>query len=391
MNHHTDFVLHPIVRVRLIDASPRETALVRRQLGPLEAEVRGEADIRIRFVDKMRLDSPLRYLGDAEFAYDENAFFVLRGKHKSRVMVQMPMDEIGGPLEIVCCRGVAAIPYLIALINLTALAKGYLPLHASAIRYQQRDILITGWAKGGKTETVLGYANQGASYIGDEWIYLSGDGQEMVGIPEPIRLWDWHLRGLPRLRQRLTRKEKMRLEALRVISAVVRTAGRGSSLMRRVGGILHRQRYVQVPPGRLFRDACCERGRPDALFFVVSWDSEEYTVRPIEIEQVVSRMRFSLLDELADVMACYLRYRFAFPDRGCPLLDMLPELLDRRLAEVLHDIPSYLALHPYPVSPQAMFDATESFALQSRRAPCVAARLEPAAAAEDSCDQKVRI
>lgn len=378
MDHYTDFLLNPVVRVRLINASPREKALVRRQLGPIEAEVRGEADIRIRFVDSLPVDSPLRYLGDAEFAYNDESFFVLRGKHKSRVMVQLPVDAIGGALEIVCCRGVSAVPYLIALINLTALAKGFLPLHASAIRYQKRDILVTGWAKGGKTETVLGYANQGASYIGDEWIYLSGDGQGMLGIPEPIRLWDWHLQGLPRLRQRLSRNERLRLRSLAAVTAAANFAGRGSAVMRRIAGVLQRQRYVQVSPVRLFGDARCERGRPDVLLFVVSGASDEYSVRPIDAEQVAAQMQFSLLDELSDVTSCYIRYRFAFPDRNCPLLDALPELLKQRLSEALHGIPAHLVLHPYPVCPQAMFTTTRNAVLQEQKAPSVTDRTESA-------------
>lgn len=346
--------------------------MVRRQLGPLDSPVRGEADICIRFVDALPTDLPLRYLGDAEFAYSDEAFFVLRGKHKSQVMVQLPVDAIGGPLEIVCCRGVTAIPYLIGLINLTALAKGFLPLHASAIRYEQRDILVTGWAKGGKTESVLGFIDRGASYIGDEWIYLRRDSQEMVGIPEPIRLWDWHLRGLPRLRRRLTRRERLRLDALRAATAVASFAGQRSALMRRLAAVLHRQRYVQVSPVRLFGDARCEQGRPDVLFLVVSQSSRDYAVRPIGSDQVASQMLFSLLDELSDVMACYLRYRFAFPHRSCQLLDDLPELLKQRLNEVLHGIPAHLVLHPYPVCPRAMFDVMEDFATRVHSEPPVA-------------------
>jgi len=55
------------------------------------------------------------------------------------------------------------VPHLLAVINLTALAKGVLPLHASAFTYRGLGVLATGWAKGGKTETLLEFAWLGAT------------------------------------------------------------------------------------------------------------------------------------------------------------------------------------------------------------------------------------
>lgn len=366
MNRCIDFALHNIVRVRLLNGSPRDEAVVRRQLGSLNAPVCGEADITIRFVEMFPRDPALRYLGDAEFAYGVDAFYVLRGKHKSQVMVQFPMDAIGGPLEITCGTGVPAVPYLIDLINLTALVKGFLPLHASAIRHAGRDVLVTGWAKGGKTESLLGFAEQGARYIGDEWVYLSPDNQEMVGIPEPIRLWDWHLRGLPRIWGRLRRSERIRLDILRSAEAISGALGHRSSLMRRIAGLIHRQRYVQVAPERLFDDKRCERGCPDHMFLVISHAASDYSVRPIAADRVAEQMQFSMLDEFSDVLACYRRYRFAFPERVCALLEQLPELLSERLRSVLDRIPASMLLHPYPVCPRALFQLMVSSGAQER-------------------------
>ena len=80
------------------------------------------------------------------------------------------------------------MPHLVALVNVTALAKGVLPLHATAFTAGSTGVLVVGWSKGGKTETLLGCMAAGAEYVGDEWVYLTDDGQ-MLGLPEPIRVW----------------------------------------------------------------------------------------------------------------------------------------------------------------------------------------------------------
>lgn len=151
--------------------------------------------------DRIELGTRLRYLGAREAGWTDDAFFVLRSR-KQAVRVRLPMDRIGGPAEIVCEHGLPAVPFLIAILNLTVLGNGALPLHAAAFELDGVGVLVTGWSKGGKTELLLGAAGAGARYVGDELVYLTSDGM-MHDIPEPIRLWDWHLAQLPETRRRL--------------------------------------------------------------------------------------------------------------------------------------------------------------------------------------------
>ncbi|RIK48482.1 MAG: hypothetical protein DCC57_13410, partial [Chloroflexi bacterium] len=153
-----DFDLHGIAGIRLVDATSADVAAVARQLGPLRSELAREPDLVIRFIDRLPLPSPIRYIGvdDAGFAGD--AFLVLRSKHKAQARVQIPLAQVGvQPAEIVCEHGLPAVPLLIAMINLVALSKGVLPMHAAAFSYQGQGILTTGWSKGGKTETLLAF------------------------------------------------------------------------------------------------------------------------------------------------------------------------------------------------------------------------------------------
>src|SRR5215813_6147866 len=226
---HVDFDLHGLAGIRLIDASPHEVAAVVRQLGPIQRPLEREPDITIRFVERLATSSRVRYLGVDEAAFTDDAFLVLRSKHKARARVQIPFEQIGGRCEIVCERGLPAVPLLIPILNLTVLNKGALPLHASAFNYRGAGVLTTGWSKGGKTETLLAFMSRGAEYIGDEWVYITDDGARMYGIPEPIRVWDWHLQDLPQYRALVGRSDRARLGAIKLVQSVDRALPRGAS------------------------------------------------------------------------------------------------------------------------------------------------------------------
>ena len=109
----------------------------------------------------------------------------------------------------------------------------------------------------------------GAQYIGDEWVYLSADGRSMYGIPEPIRIWSWHLDSLPRYRRLVRRTDRARM---RLLSLVVGGMGRATAnggrhrsaatrTINRMAPLLRKQMGVDVSPHRLFgADSCLPSG-----------------------------------------------------------------------------------------------------------------------------------
>ncbi len=362
MSATIDYDLRGIVGVRLLDATPAEERLVTRQLGPIRSRLDREPDLVIRFVERLALAGPLRLLGAEDVGYCGDAFVVLRGKQKSRARVLLPLDRVGGRFEIVCERGLAAVPHLVALVNLTALARGALPLHASAFLWNGTGVLTTGWAKGGKTEALLAFLTEGAAYVGDEWVYLAGDGTRMFGIPEPIRVWDWHLEEVPWLAGRVPRGARARLAALRAAAAVTgRIAagtGRAAGLARRARPLLERQRYVHVPPLEVFgAERCIGEAVPGRLFFVATHESPEVVARPADPAEIAARMVFSLGEERADLLSCYRKFRFAFPERSSALIEGCEALEREMLARALGGLEAYEVLHPYPVPIPALFQA----------------------------------
>lgn len=360
-----DFDLHGFFRLRLTNATEKEVAVVTRQLGPIGAPVSGEPDLVIRFVDELPAAADMRYIGLNDSAYTADAFLVLKGKHKTSIKVQIPFESIGEPMEIVCERGVSSIPHLIAILNLTLLSKGVLPLHASAFTYQGKGALITGWAKGGKTEILLAFMSQGASYVGDEWIYLCPNEPTMFGIPEPIRVWDWHLNSLPHYKARLKRKEQLKLRSLDTVSRSIdwlsgskQNASAPAKLLRRVTPMLKQQMYTHFAPHKLFGDAHVSKTAiVDKVIFTASHNSQSIVVNPFDAEEVARRMIFSLMEEQLGFTSQYLKYRFAFPEKQNFWLENSQRIQSQLLAKALRGKETLSVLHPYPVHIPALFDA----------------------------------
>ncbi|MBW3541417.1 MAG: hypothetical protein KY476_14210 [Planctomycetes bacterium] len=371
-----DFDLHGIVGVRLLDATPRDAETVASQLGLPRGRLDRRPEITIRFVAESSVAGPLRLIGVDEAAFDDGGFLILRGPRKSPVAVRIPFEQIGGPnCEIVCRRGAPGIPLLIPIINAGALSRGYLPLHASAFEWQGRGVVVTGWSKGGKTETLLAFASRGARYVGDEWVYLDPHRGRAWGIPEPVTLWRWHLAQLPHVRRRIGWKRRLRLG---LFAAVARAAERAVQsrlaakvlpvdLLRRSLPALQRQLCVNVAPEQLF-----DTGPPaldprpstldhhampvDRIVFTGSHADEGIAVRPIAGSAVAERMAFSLAEERLPLMSSYRRFRFAFPRRANSFLDRIDEVERALLQQALGGRDALELLHPYPVSIPALFD-----------------------------------
>ena len=362
-----DFDLHGLAGVRLIGASPTDMAVVGRQLGLVRTSLNREPDIVIRFVDHLATGSRIRYVGVGEAAFTDDAFLVLRSKHKAPARVEIAFTQIGEAVEIVCEHGLPAVPFLIPILNLTVLAGGVLPLHASAFVHGGTGVVATGWSKGGKTEALLAFAARGAEYVGDEWVYVTGDGSRVHGIPEPIRIWGWHLRQLPQYEALVSRADRTRLRAIELFLGSERAlrrvrAGRGAaSALTRLAPLLSRQLFVDIEPERLFGHVGAQTGPFDRLFLLVSSDASEIAVEPADPLEVGERMVFSLQHERLDFMAAYLKHRFAFPAAANPFIEQLEEIQRTALARAFADKPTFVVHHPYPFSLDDLFEAMSPF------------------------------
>ena len=361
-----EFDLSGVVGVRLEGAAAAERDAVGRQLGLEPTTLVGEPDIVIRFVDSIRPAGRLRLLGLRDTAFDDDGFLVLRGAHKSSVRVRIPLDQVGERCEVVCERGLSSVPLLVPLVNMRALSLGAVPLHASSFVHEGTGVVVTGWTKGGKTEALLAFTSHGAEYVGDEWIYVLPEGDRVLGLPEPIRLWDWHLRQLPSVRAKLSTGDQRRLGAFRTLErsrrAAARRNGRVAGVAARLGPLVERQLGVDVDPRALFSAQTLPREASfDRLFFVVTHASDEITVEPADPIELARRMVFSLEYERLDLRAAYLSFRFAFPDAANDLLARAEALQRETLEHRFAGKPAYVVHHPYPVDLARLYDAMRPY------------------------------
>jgi hypothetical protein len=241
-----------------------------------------------------------------------------------------------------------------------------LPMHASAFTYQGVGVMTTGWSKGGKTETLLAAMAHGARYIGDEWVYISADGGRVWGIPEPIRVWDWHLQSMPAYRAHIGAQARLRLETIRrATQAVARITASGSRAtpirwLRRLVPLLQQQLHVDLPPQALFGQAgVALEGSLDKVFFVASHAQPDVTVQPLSGSEIAQRMVFSLQAERLPFLAYYLKFRFAFPHARNPLIEEAEERQRTLLVRMLADKAAYTLYHPYPVELPRLFTAIQ--------------------------------
>lgn len=363
-----DFDLHGAVGLRLVDATQDDAAVVRRQLGPLERRLERDPDILIRFVETLTAGPIAGYLGDRDVAYTDDSFLILRGKYGANVRVRIPFEQIGGSCEIVCERGLAAIPHLVAIVNLTALTNGRVPIHAAGFVFEERGILVTGWSKGGKTETLLGFMARGADYVGDEWLYVDPTTGLMAGLPEPMRVWDWQLRAMPRYAASVPGGARAGLAALRLATAglggLARTpiAGRAAigRTIRRALPLLERQRSVRLSPRELFGDRIRADPAPiDRVLLVVGADRPDIAISQIDPDLVARRVAFSLEHERSDLLATYAQFRYAFPDAANRSIDGARERERELLQSAFHGRPSLLVEHPHPPDIERLAEAIE--------------------------------
>lgn len=360
-----DFNLHGVVGVRLIGAGPDEIKAVERQLGPVQGPLGGPPDIEVTFVDRLP-EEPLRHVTFGKNGYSKDHFYILE-INKQPVKVAVAFETIGETCRIISERGVPAVPLLLAIANISALKKGYVALHASAFHHEGTGYLVCGWAKGGKTEALLSFGRNGARYVGDEWMWLSRDGERILGIPENIRLWEWHLEFVPQAKRQLRLEKKLVFKGIHLMEALergLRSVGLGRAFpVKLLGEMLpafRRQLNIVLSPKKIFGEKFGPfEGVADKVFLMASHQSPGIVIERVSPDFIVDRMVSSIEFEMLPFKEHYLAYKFAFPHRSNPFLEGIAKRQREALASALAGKETYIALHPYPVALPALFRAMQ--------------------------------
>lgn len=347
--------------VRIRGAGPHDAAGVRRRTGPPAASS-ADPDLVVRFAD--RLEAPgLRHAEWGRFGFTDEALYLLDSPGGEPVARLAPPAETD-PVELRCRRGRGQTPPLFEeLVDLAALRRGLLPLHASAVVHGGRGAIVAGPAHSGKTGTLLAFGQHGARFVADDRVLLDPEDDSMSGLRAPLTVRDWHLRQLPELRRRLPLHRRALSRALRAADGTVPpglTAGRGRSRrwLRRARAGMRRRLAVEMTPEEVFGpDRCLPAAAPDAVFVLVNQRDDEIVVEPAAPAEA-ARMLSALVEaEMEDLLEARRACRFAFPGAGWPVLDDLRDRVARTLEDALREKEAFVVRHPHPCSLQHLYGA----------------------------------
>jgi hypothetical protein len=362
--HGVDYDIHGIVGIRLAGARAADVAAVDIQLGSWRRPLARPPEIVLRYVDALPSRSAPRIaVGRAWFTTDGRS--VLRSGRRG-AEASLALDEIGGTCEILCEHGIGDVPLLMPIVNLAALARGFVAVHASAVVYDGAGVLMPAWAQGGKTTGMLAFLAHGAEYVGDEWVLVSRDGRWIHGLPQGVVVHDWQLQQLPSLRRQVSATRRMASAAARVLDegAVGRLAARvvpnGSSsrVLRRVAGAARRRLDVSIDPFALAAGARPTlAARLDTVVFMVRHDGNDVRLRRTGAWEMASCIAASTEHELSSLDAVYLAFQCAFPGRSNPWLDGAHDLRIDLLTRALEPKALFALCHPPRGSLQELFAA----------------------------------
>jgi hypothetical protein len=357
-----DLDVHGIVGLRLENALPEDVAIVERQIGRFQVPSLERApDIRVRFVSTLPAKD-LRYARYPYTAFNEEGFFLLdpkSGKKKARV----DLGTIGGECEILCRHGSGPVPFLMSIVVMSALFRGFVPLHGSAFAHDGVGVIVTGWAKGGKTEALLSFAEHGASYVGDEWILIDRLGAAVFGVPEEIRLWEWHVRQLPRIQQYLRREHRVRFALIHLyewfISCIPEAIHRNGVVeaLHKALPVLQRQLFIKLTPEQLFGRNTVPALSPQKLFWMCSRQDPTIEVVRADASEIAQRMAASVTCELLPLISGYCEFAFAFPHKQNKDVEGYAALVRDRLVHALTGMDAYVVNHPYPICFEELYCA----------------------------------
>jgi hypothetical protein len=358
-----DYDLHGLVGIRLVDPSSHDLAAVEADIGTMKKTLDREPEITIRFAHELPTSGVLRYVQPQEAGFTEDAFFVMADGSGGAPAARIPFDLIGQPCEILCRSGLPTVPLLRPIVNVAMLTKDAVALHASAFTYRGKGTLVAGWARGGKTSSLLAFMRGGGEFIADDHVYLSSDGNRLYGSPEPVSLRAWHLEELPDYRQQTNWRELSHLGASKVLGRVATAIGgsRAPTTLRKVADRVARvaeDAYVPVSPDRLFSRRSSS-GKLDKAFLAIAQDSRDVLIEQVDGAWLADRLVLLLQSERRRLLANYLAFRFAFPSKPNDLIEHASDIERTILVRVLAEADSYVVYHPFPAPVDELFAAME--------------------------------
>lgn len=354
-----DFDIHGIVGIRLVNPQKSDIKFLSEKLGKFNKPLNREPDIIFNFTKKIDIPS-FTYLGLTAI-FTEDSFFAV--SRKENLLMKIPFETFGEKSEYLIESGCYDIPWLFDIINFTFLKKNYIPIHATAFKVNDTGIMIIGWSKGGKTESLLAFANHGAHYIGDEWIILSNDGNTIFGIPVPICIWEWQFENIPRLLPKTGLQQKVLYKFIHFLDLIHKGLKKFgfeksflSSILNKAMPIFNQQLNIRVNPEKIFKSNQLNTATLDKIILSFSHNDSEYKLEKSDYLDLVKHAYYSNSYEQSEFLNLYKEYKFAFPDSKNDFLEDLDNLQYTLLKDAFKNKETYIFKHPYPMKFEDMYN-----------------------------------
>ncbi|MHB1931197.1 MAG: hypothetical protein ACYCUG_17540 [Acidimicrobiales bacterium] len=250
------------------------------------------------------------------------------------------------------------MPLLVPLVRMSALGKGLLPLHAVAFTHRGVGIAATGWSGSGKTALLLAMTAVGAHPVAAEWLLVSQDGRQLLGVPQPVRLKASHVdrcADLVRLSPGVGGARARLLRAVRLMAA--RVAPSTTPLVERALQVdvpLHLlEKGLKGPTSRLPTTSF------DLLFLLEDAEVGETSVERVDTRFATERIAVALEHDLEELDAARRVFHYASArsgDHGKGVADAAHRQL---LALHLASRPVFLLRHRQPTPFAALRAAVE--------------------------------
>lgn len=351
-----DYDIHGLVGIRLIDPSAPDVEAVSEQIG-LPEPLSRDPDISIRFVKEVGLRRPLKWIEPGALGFAEEGLFVFASDGGAEPASRVNVDASSRRWQLESRSGLGTVPLLLPLVDLIMSRRGLLALHASAFTYNAKGVLVAGWARSGKTTSLLAFMARGAAYIGDDRVYLRTEDNRLYGLPTPVTIRAPHLDELPRYGESAGWRARSRL---RVFAAVERAAGAAAAIdglasaqvARRIAGLAS-DASISISPYALFGRSSFE-GRLEKAFLAIAHDSSDVRAEAIEPHDLAQRLLFSLRAERLRISELDFAFHFAFPDHPFAFSKEEEDIELDALAGALGRGETYVVYHPHPAPADAL-------------------------------------
>lgn len=362
-------VLHGQLRLTLCGPSQQDVQTVIRATGACEDSNTDPPDVEIHFTANATADLVWKQMGERDALAAGKRFAIAPADTASPVEVKLPGDQDRAPYRLTYPTGIRRrLPLLRSMINRKCVDKQMLGIHATAFTLSGRGYLACGWPRGGKTGVMLAYLLQGAEYLAAEWVYVGSNGRTMHGVPEPLRLRDWHLQQGAKRLENVAFGDRLRMlgsrAAAKTTAGIAGLTGRfwprlGRSL-RKLAAALDRHRYIDRPAAAWLGKELRPRSAPlDTLLFVGTHTGTDIRVTPLTAA-VAKRRLVALQDEdLNDLTTVYRRWSYAMSDPA-DCRDQFERKRDALFDRLLEDKAIYAVDHPHNVNLTDLFQTLES-------------------------------